>query len=91
MNDSFILSVAREALWIVLLVSAPILGVSLLIGLIISIFQATTQIQEQTLSFVPKVIAIGAALLIFGPWILHTLLQFSEKILGNLEHFTFIR
>lgn len=81
----------REALTTVLLVSAPMLGVGLLVGLVISIFQATTQIHEQTLTFIPKILAVLAAIIFFGPWMLHTLLTFSDKILGNLNQFTFIR
>lgn len=91
MTDSFIISVAREALWTVLIVSAPMLGIGLIIGLLISIFQATTQINEQTLSFIPKIIGIFVALVIFGPWMLHTMLNFTIKILANLNQFTFIK
>ena len=91
MTDAFIITVAREALWTVLLVSAPMLGISLIVGLVISIFQATTQIQEQTLSFVPKIISIFASMIIFGPWMLHTMLSFCNKILANLHQYTFIK
>lgn len=91
MTDTFVVAVAREALWTVLIVSAPMLIVGLVVGLVISIFQATTQINEQTLSFVPKIVAVLASLVIFGPWMLHTLISFFNKILGNLNQFTFIR
>jgi flagellar biosynthesis protein FliQ len=91
LTDTFIISVAREALWTVLIVSAPMMGVGLLVGLIISIFQATTQIHEQTLSFAPKIVAVLISMVIFGPWMLHTLISFFDKILGNLNKFTFIR
>ena len=76
MTDTFVVAVAREALWTVLIVSAPMLIVGLVVGLVISIFQATTQINEQTLSFVPKIVAVLASLVIFGPWMLHTLISF---------------
>ena len=91
MTDTFVVAVAREALWTVLIVSAPMLIVGLVVGLVISIFQATTQINEQTLSFVPKIVAVLASLVIFGPWMLHTLISSFNKILGNLNQFTFIR
>ncbi len=57
----------------------------LVVGLIISIFQATTQIQEQTLAFVPKIVAVLLALLLFGPWIITKLVDFTTQILGNLH------
>ncbi|SEN41196.1 flagellar biosynthetic protein FliQ [Paenibacillus sophorae] len=57
----------------------------LVVGLIISIFQATTQIQEQTLAFVPKIVAVLLALLLFGPWIITKLVDFTTRILGNLH------
>lgn len=91
MTDTFVVAVAREALWTVLIVSAPMLIIGLVIGLVISIIQATTQINDQTLSFVPKVVGVLATLVIFGPWMLHTLISFFNKILGNLNQFTFIR
>lgn len=71
MNQGMIIDVAQEAIKVVLMISAPILGMSLLVGLIVSIMQATTQIQEATLSFIPKVIAIFLTLLIFGPWMMN--------------------
>lgn len=91
MTDTFVVALFREALTTVLVVSAPMLGVGLIVGLVISVLQATTQIHEQTLTFIPKIIAVFLALIFFGPWMLHTLLSFSEKILGNLNQFTFIR
>ncbi|HOP75148.1 MAG TPA: flagellar biosynthesis protein FliQ [Bacillota bacterium] len=91
MTDTFIISVAREALWVALMISAPILGIGLIIGLVVSIFQATTQIHEQTLTFIPKLLGILIALVIFGPWMLHSLTSFASKILANLNQFTFIK
>jgi flagellar biosynthetic protein FliQ len=91
LTDTFIVGVFREALWLVLLTAAPMLGAGLLVGLVISIFQATTQIQEQTLSFVPKIIAILAVMVIFFPWMMHLINDFASKIFGNLNQFTFIK
>lgn len=68
----------------VLLVSAPILGLSLLVGILVSLFQATTQMNEQTLSFVPKIIAVLGAALLFGPWMMNTLVNYSTRLLTSL-------
>ncbi|MCL6603077.1 MAG: flagellar biosynthesis protein FliQ [Paenibacillus sp.] len=85
MNTEFIIGLAGQAVYIVLQVSAPMLILGLVVGLIVSIFQATTQIQEQTLAFVPKIVAVLLALLMFGPWILTKLIDFTSQILGNLD------
>jgi len=87
MNTDFIIGLAGQAVYIVLQVSAPMLILGLVVGLIVSIFQATTQIQEQTLAFVPKIVAVLLALLIFGPWILSKLIDFTGQILGNLDQY----
>lgn len=87
MSSEFIIGLAGQAVYIVLKVSAPMLIIGLAVGLIISIFQATTQIQEQTLAFVPKIVAVLAALLMFGPWILSTLVDFTYGILNNLASY----
>lgn len=91
MTQNFVIYIAREALTTVILVSGPILVVSLVIGLLVSIFQATTSIQEQTLAFVPKIIGVMVAVVFFGPWMLKVLLAFSGNILANLHNYTFIR
>ncbi len=87
MSATFIMGLGAQVMWIVIKLTAPILGIGLLIGLLVSIFQATTQIQEQTLAFVPKIIAVIVGLLFFGPWMLATLLGFSSSIFGNLMAF----
>lgn len=84
MSAEFIISLAGQAVYTVLKVSAPMLVLALAVGLLVSIFQATTQIQEQTLAFVPKIIMVLVALLLFGPWILTTLVDFTHGILDNL-------
>jgi flagellar biosynthetic protein FliQ len=76
MYQDVILGIAHEAVVTVLLVSAPILGVALITGLAISILQATTQIQEMTLVFVPKIVAVFLVLIVFGPWMLNVLTSF---------------
>ncbi|BBI34425.1 flagellar biosynthesis protein FliQ [Cohnella abietis] len=87
MSSEFIIGLAGQALFTVLKVSAPMLGVGLIVGLMVSIFQATTQIQEQTLAFVPKIIAVFLSLLIFGPWILNIMIDFTSRLLGNLASY----
>jgi flagellar biosynthetic protein FliQ len=87
MTTDFIIGLAGQAVYTVLKVSAPMLVLGLTVGLIISIFQATTQIQEQTLAFVPKIVAVMLALLLFGPWLLTTMIDFTTNILDNLNQF----
>jgi flagellar biosynthetic protein FliQ len=84
LGSEFVIRLAGEAMYTVLKASAPMLIIALVVGLIISIFQATTQIQEQTLAFVPKIVAVLLAVLIFGPWILTTLVDFTYNLLNNL-------
>jgi flagellar biosynthetic protein FliQ len=91
LTDTFVIAVAREAIWTILIVSAPMLIIGMVVGLVISIFQATTQIHEQTLAFVPKIVAVLVSMVIFGPWMLHTVLYFFQKILANLNNYTFIK
>ena len=87
MELGVVIDLAQRALLMVLYVSAPMLGLSMLVGLIISIFQATTQIQEQTLTFVPKIIAVIAAIAIFGSWMLKMLIEFTEELYININNF----
>jgi flagellar biosynthetic protein FliQ len=87
MSSEFIIGLAGQAVFTVLKVSAPMLLIGLTVGLIVSIFQATTQIQEQTLAFVPKIVAVLVALLLFGPWILTTLVDFTYSIFNNLAKY----
>jgi len=69
---------------IVLLVSAPMLGLGLIVGLLVAVFQATTSIQEQTLAFIPKIIAVFVAILIFGPWMLRIMVEYVTNVFVNL-------
>jgi len=84
MTLGFVINLGREALLTVLLVSAPMLILGTVVGLVISIFQATTQIHEQTLSFVPKIVAVLVAMVIFGPWMMTKLVDFTSNLLANL-------
>ena len=83
MTMDFIIGFARETIKTVLLVAAPMLGLGLAVGLAISIFQSVTQIQEMTLTFVPKIIVVMLALLMFGPWMMNMLISFTRDILIN--------
>ena len=87
MSIEFVTSFGREALITVLLISSPLLGIALLTGVVISIFQAVTQIQEMTLTFVPKIIVVILALVVFGPWILRIMLNFTTTLFMNLPNY----
>ena len=84
MSGDLVIQLGQEALMVVLLVSAPMLGLGLLVGLLVSVFQATTSIQEQTLAFIPKIIAVFVAILIFGPWMLRIMVEYVTNILVDL-------
>ena len=81
-----VMTIARETLLTAIILAGPALLVGMLVGLIISMFQAVTQIHEQTLTFVPKLLAILLSLLVFGPWMLKILTEFTVNILGNLSN-----
>lgn len=87
MTTETILRLAQETVYIILIVIAPVVGVALLVGLLVSIFQATTQIQEQTLSFIPKIVAVFLSILFFGAWMLQRVVDFTQNLLGNLSTF----
>ncbi|MCC6237083.1 MAG: flagellar biosynthesis protein FliQ [Dehalococcoidia bacterium] len=84
MNDSQVMAIAGEALWTALLVSAPILVVSLLIGIVVSIFQAMTQVNEATLTFVPKLLGVFAISAVMGPWMVGTMVQYTHRLFATL-------
>jgi flagellar biosynthetic protein FliQ len=86
MSENTVMAVIRDAIQTGLLVSAPILIVTIVVGLLISIFQATTQIQEQTLTFVPKLIVAAVIGLFAGPWMLHTIVSFTERIFAQIAN-----
>lgn len=84
MTPEFVVGIGRQAIEVTLLVSAPLLIVALVIGFAISVFQAATQINEQTMTFIPKIVAVFVTLLIFAPWIIQKLLAFTEGIFRAL-------
>ena len=87
MSQEFVISIAENSVWTVLLVAGPLLVIALVLGLLVSIFQATTQIQEQTLAFIPKIVGVLFALIIFGPWMLSQLTNFTYQLYSNLHRF----
>lgn len=89
MTEEFIIQLAQKALLTLLLTAGPMLGLGLLVSLAVSIFQATTQIQEQTLTFVPKIIAVLGSIVIFGPWMLNTMLEFASNLFLNLHTYIY--
>jgi len=87
MSQELVMAVAREAVLATLYISAPVLVVSLIVGLSVSVFQATTQIQEPTLTFVPKIVAVFISMLFFGGWMLTMLIQLTLSIFAHLGSF----
>lgn len=83
-----VLDIARDAIFNIIIVSAPLLLVSLIVGLIISIFQTVTSIQEQTLTFVPKILAVFITLMIAGSWMMNTMIELVEYLWSNFSYFT---
>ena len=84
MTVDHVLDLAREALWLTLMISAPLLAAGLVVGLVIGIVQAVTQVQEQTLSFVPKIIAIILTLAAIMPWLLTHLLEYTSALIRGI-------
>ena len=80
MTPEEVLDVGREALWLAVLLAGPILGAALVVGLLIGIFQAATQIQEMTLSFIPKLLAVIVTLFVAGSWMLQVVVSFTERL-----------
>lgn len=83
MDEAALLEIARDAVIVTLKVGAPIMLISLVVGLLISLFQALTQIQEATLTFVPKIIVVFTSLLLLAPFMLHALTDFTEQIMAR--------
>jgi flagellar biosynthetic protein FliQ len=79
-----VVDIGRQALTTMLLVAAPMLGFGLLVGLVVSIFQAVTQINEMTLTFVPKILAVSVAILIFLPWMIRVMVSFTSRLIASI-------
>ena len=84
MGPETVLDIGREALWLAVLLAGPMLGAALAVGLFIGVIQAATQIQEMTLSFIPKLLALVIVLFIIGPWMLRIIVTFTERLFMEL-------
>lgn len=84
MTADLALALLNEMLWTAIWISAPVLGLSMLVGLLISIFQVVTQIQEMSLTFVPKIFAAALTLIVLGPWMMSVLITFSRSVIENI-------
>jgi flagellar biosynthetic protein FliQ len=89
MTPEFVVGFAKQSIELTLMIALPMLGVGLLVGLAVSIFQAATQIQEQTLAFIPKIVSMFLALLLAFPWIMDQLVNFTSNLFMNIP--TYIR
>ncbi|GAA0435246.1 flagellar biosynthesis protein FliQ [Virgibacillus salarius] len=87
MSSEFVLTLAEKGVYTILLVTSPLLLLALAVGLLVSIFQATTQIQEQTLAFIPKIVAVLVGLVFFGPWMLTEMVEFTSELFKNINQF----
>ena len=84
MDSATVVDLARQALWMTMLISAPLLGVGLIVGLLVGIFQAATSINEQTLSFIPKVLAVGLTMAIAGGWMINTMVDYTKNVFTRI-------
>lgn len=84
MTPDFAVALTSEMLWTAILVCAPVLGLSMLVGLIISMFQVVTQIQEMSLTFIPKILTVALATIAFGAWMLNIIIQFARTTIANI-------
>ena len=87
MDAGQVVTVARQTIWVIVNTSVPLLLVSMIVGLIISLFQTLTSIQEQTLTFVPKLLAIMIALMIMGNWLLNEIVSFMQMLWGSFGQY----
>lgn len=83
-QEEFVAGLIRQALITTLYVAGPILLMGLGVGLVVSVFQATTQINEQTLTFIPKILVVLVAVVIFGPWMFHTMVDFTQSVFAQI-------
>ena len=84
LDTALVVDLGRQALWMTMLISAPILGIGLLVGLTVGIFQAATSINEQTLSFIPKLVAMGVTLALAGGWMINTMVDYTRVLFGRI-------
>lgn len=87
MSSEDVIALAEQGIYTILLVAGPLLIIALVVGLIVSILQATTQIQEQTLAFIPKIIGVLLGIVILAPWMINHMVRFASDIFSNLTRF----
>lgn len=87
MTPETVITIAEQGIWTVIIICGPLLILALVVGLIVSIFQATTQIQEQTLAFIPKIVAVFLGLIFFGSFMLSHMLSYANEIFSNLTRY----
>jgi flagellar biosynthesis protein FliQ len=87
MTPEDVISIAEQGIMMILFIAGPLLILALVVGLIVSIFQATTQIQEQTLAFIPKIIAVLVGVVFFAPWMIGQMVSYATEIFSNLTRF----
>ena len=84
LDSALVVDLGRQALWMTMLMSAPILGIGLVVGLTVGVFQAATSINEQTLSFIPKLVAMGVTLALAGGWMINTMVDYTRVLFGRI-------
>lgn len=84
MTPEFVIGFARGAVEMTLMAAMPMLGIGLIVGLMVGVFQSATQIQEMTLTFIPKIVAVFAALIFFGPWMLEKLMSYTINLINSI-------
>jgi flagellar biosynthetic protein FliQ len=84
MNQDVVINVSMQAMQLAFMVAMPLLLVALVVGLVVSVFQAVTQIQEQTLSFIPKIVAMGITLVVLGPWMLNQVVAYTHELYSSV-------
>ena len=87
MTPEYVLDMARQAMQVAMMVGAPMLLVSLVVGLLVAVFQAATQLNEQTLSFIPKLLAVAATMVLAGPWIVAVIDDYTRGVLTNIPNY----
>lgn len=87
MSPDTVIGIARQAIQVTLMVSLPLLGIGLVVGVAVSLFQAATQIQEMTLTFVPKILSIFVGLLLLLPWIMSQLVSYTTELFNNIPNY----
>jgi flagellar biosynthetic protein FliQ len=87
MSPDLVVDIAKEAIEITLYLSLPLLGIGLIVGLLVSVFQAVTQIQEATLTFVPKIVATLISLIFLMPWMLNKMMTYTEQLIVNIPRY----